>query len=239
MGRLVGLATRRLLGTGTIRHGVGGGLRFDATGGYLGYLLGTSEPEEQAFIGEHLAPGGVFYDVGANIGFFSTLAARLVGETGSVYAFEPHPTSCAAAQRNAELNGFATVTVVPAAVSNVEGPMTLSLADISARHHLGTEAGIEVDVVTLDHWRRRASAPPPTLVMIDVEGSELAVLDGMREILAAHQPVVCCEVHWLGDAFLDYFRRELTTLGYTLRNLHGGPVPSSGRWHAVIAKPPD
>src|SRR4051794_32864724 len=78
---------------GIIRHGIGAGLHFDATGGQPGYLFGTSEPQEQALLKQWLKPGAVFYDVGANIGFFSTLAGRLVGNTGAVYAFEPFPES--------------------------------------------------------------------------------------------------------------------------------------------------
>lgn len=230
----VRLATGRLTGTGTIRHGVGAGLRFDATGGYPGYLLGTTEPEEQAFVAAHLTPGDVFYDIGANVGFYSTIAARLVGPAGHVYAFEPHPTSAASAARNAELNGFANVTVVPAAVSDVDGRMTLGLAEISAKNHLVDGPGLEVDVVALDGWRRRRDARAPTLIMIDAEGAELAVLDGMREALAEHRPVVCCEVHWLGDRFLDYCRRELAPLGYRVSSLDRGPWPSHGHWHAVL-----
>jgi FkbM family methyltransferase len=232
--RGVRLATGRLTSAGTIRHGVGAGLRFDATGGYPGYLLGTSEPEEQAFVAAHLVPGGVFYDIGANVGFYSTIAARLVGPTGHVYAFEPHPTSAASADQNAQLNGFTNVTVVPAAVSDTDGRTTLSLAEISAKNHLADGPGIEVDVITLDHWRRRCDARPPTLVMIDAEGAELNVLDGMRETLVEHRPVVCCEVHWLGDRFLDYCRRDLAPLGYRVTNLDGGSWPSHGRWHAAL-----
>lgn len=232
--RAVSLATERLTGSGTIRHGVGAGLLFDATGGQPGYLLGTSEPDEQALLAEHLGSGDVFYDIGANVGVFSTIAARLVGTTGRVYAFEPHPESSASAERNAELNEFANVTVLTTAVSDANGKMTLSLSGKSANHRLGEGSGIEVDVVALDHWIRREKARPPTLVMIDVEGAELNVLDGMQETLAQHRPLVCCEVHWLEDRFLDYCREDLKRLGYVARSLHGGALPSKGRWHAVL-----
>jgi hypothetical protein len=75
--------------------------------------------------------------------------------------------------------------------------------------------------------------------MIDVEGAELDVLRGMRDILARSRPVVCCEVHWLGGEFPDYVERELGPLGYTLTELSGGPVPGGAeRWHAALIPAP-
>jgi hypothetical protein len=74
-------------------------------------------------------------------------------------------------------------------------------------------------------------------VMIDVEGAEIDVLDGMRQALVDHHPVVCCEVHWLGERFLEYCSNVLRPLGYGVRNLDGGPPPKDGfhRWHAVLS----
>ncbi len=233
--RAVRLATRGLTGSGVISHGVGAGLRFDAAGGYPGYLLGTTEPAEQALVAEHLDEGGVFYDIGANIGFYSTIAARLVGPPGRVYAFEPYPPSCASTARNAALNGFENVTVIEAAVGDTSGTTTLALSEHSAKHALAEGVGVEVEVIALDGWIEREQARPPTLVMIDVEGAEIEVLRGMARTLADHRPVVCCEVHWLGERFLDYCREDLAALGYGARNLAGGPLPFDGRWHAVLA----
>lgn len=234
--RAARLAASNLTTTGTIRHGAGAGLRFDATGGYPGYLLGTSEPEEQAFVAANLAPGAVFYDIGANIGFYSTIAARLVGASGCVYAFEPYPKSSAGALRNARLNGFTNVTVVTAAVSDTNGHMMLRLSDHAAQHRLAEGTGVPVEVVTIDQWIRRENARPPTLVMIDVEGAELQALEGMRATLLEHRPVVCCEVHWLGQAFVDYCHDQLASMGYSMTNLNGGPIPiAPSRWHAVLS----
>jgi FkbM family methyltransferase len=234
LAKLIGRTRGRLNGVGIIRHGVGAGLRFDSTGGYPGYLLGTSEPEEQSFLANHLSPGDVFYDLGANVGFYSTIAAHLVGPTGRVYAFEPHPTSAKSAARNAALNDFTNVTVVPAAVSNINGRTKLALSEISAKHKLGDGSGLEVDVVSIDQWSVNERAPGPSVVMIDVEGAELLALDGMRATLREHKPVVCCEVHWLGARFLEYCRDELGPLGYELANLVGAEPQVDGHWHAVL-----
>lgn len=234
--RIVRAASGQLTGIGTIASGVGAGLKFNAAGGYPGYLLGTSEREEQAFVAAHLGAGDVFYDIGANIGFYSTIGGRLVDPDGRVYAFEPHPESAASAARNAEMNDLTNVEVVAAAVSDRDGRMALSLAGGgSATHRLDDAPGIEVDVVALDGWLERTAARPPTFVMIDVEGAEIDVLRGMRGILVKHRPRICCEVHWLGERFLDHCARELAPLGYTVSNLAGGPPPRGfDRWHAAL-----
>lgn len=99
-------------GEGTIASGPAAGLRIDATGRNAGYVLGTSDFDEQRWLAAHLKPGDIFWDVGANIGFFTLLAARLVGDGGEVVAFEPMPEDVHQLRRNVELNGFQTVAAV-------------------------------------------------------------------------------------------------------------------------------
>jgi FkbM family methyltransferase len=217
-----------------IAHGAGRGLRFEATGGYPGYLLGTSEPEEQAFLEEHLGPGDVFYDIGANIGFFSTVGGRLVLPGGSVFAFEPFPESAARARENAARNGFGHVIVVEAAVGGEMGRTTLAFGESSATHRLSTGPGIEVDVISVDLWRKQTGARPPTLVLIDAEGAELDVLAGMKATIEEAKPIILCEVHWLGAAFDDYVGEALIPLGYRLSALDGDLPVGRARWHAVL-----
>ncbi len=123
---------------GIIANGAGAGLRFDASGfyglgGLPGYLVGTSEPASQAFLAKHLSTGGILYNIGASIGFFSTLAGRMVGEGGHVYAFEPFPSSASRARHNAALNDMTNVTVIEAAVADTTG---IALLDNSPPHSL-------------------------------------------------------------------------------------------------------
>jgi hypothetical protein len=57
----------------------------------------------------------------------------------------------------------------------------------------------------------------------------------MKQLLAEHRPTICCEVHWLGEAFVEYCARELARWGYVLSDLNGDPPPSGAiRWHAVL-----
>lgn len=222
---------------GPIQSGVGQGLRFCAKGGYPGYLLGTSEPEEQKILARSLALNDVFYDIGANIGFYSTLAARLVGKSGRVFAFEPFPESAQACLQNALSNGFDHVTVVEVAVGEENGLVRLELEKFSAGHRLGSGRGIEVPMVGIDSWRAEAGAPPPQLVMIDVEGAELSVLRGMLTTIENARPVIMVEVHWLGEAFLDFVRDSLVPVGYRATTYEGEPLPDGiVRYHALLRR---
>ena len=115
-------------GVHVIPHGPAQGLRFDPCGSLPGYALGTTEPEEQEALVSWLQSGQVFYDIGANVGFFAVLAARLVGPTGKVYAFEPFPQSTEAIRKNAALNGFEQIVEVwQGAVSDRSGVGRLSI----------------------------------------------------------------------------------------------------------------
>jgi FkbM family methyltransferase len=207
----------------TIPQGVGAGLKFDTTGGVLRYGLGLAEETVQDALAEHLRPGDVFYDLGANVGFLSLIGARLVGEGGQVVAFEPVPTTAALLRRNASLNGFDHVDVVEAAVGARAGRARLVLEEASQMAHLSTvpgmaEAGttseIDVEVLTLDaHLDDGAS--PPDVIKIDVEGAEIDALQGMARTISAHHPTIICEIH----GTLDEVTRILTEHGYDVRRM--------------------
>src|SRR5215469_6233719 len=86
-----------------------------------GYLRGDVEGAVQGALLERLRSGMTFYDLGANIGLFSLIAARMVGPSGWVVSFEPDPVAAARLRRNVERNGFSNVTVVEAGVWSSSG----------------------------------------------------------------------------------------------------------------------
>ena len=148
-----------------------------------------------------LDPGETAVDVGANIGYFTSLMACRAGPTGTVLAAEPHPEIHRALAQNVE--GLRAAGVKAAAV----GLLQAAVADASGRHllweppefvtnrgtaRLDTEATgapanvsgrrFEVEVVTLDGW---CGTSRPTVLKLDVEGYELSVLRGAARLLAA------------------------------------------------------
>jgi FkbM family methyltransferase len=235
--RLINRVAQDLAGEGVILRGAGKGLRFDARGCNPGYLAGTSEPGEQELLMRHSPPGGVVYDLGANAGFYTMIAARAVGATGCVYAFEPTPALAARVRDNAARNSFENVRVVEAAISEIDGQIRFGvLGPLSVNNSIRTNQDTEtitVNSIRLDTFC--ADHRPPDLVLIDIEGSEIAALENGLEMIARHRPVIMVEVHWLGQRFIDFVRRALLPLRYTATTYQGGPlIVENKRYHALL-----
>lgn len=237
IGPWIGKVGRHVVASeGVIKYGVGAGLSFDATGANPGYVLGTADPLEQEALLKYLKTGGVFYDLGANVGFFCVLARRLVGPHGRVVAFEPHPEFAERIRKNAQLNNF-EVDVIESAVADVPGDAGLVVNGVSCptvtRRKSDTALGIQV--VVIDDLVARKIIPPPNYVVVDVEGAEQLVLTGMTETLREFRPVVLCEVHWLGKGFVDFLHARVFPLDYVMKTLDGKPVSEKpSRYHALL-----
>ena len=159
------------------------------------------EPELQSILMEYLAPGGVFVDIGANVGFFTLLASRLVGNTGHVYAFEPAPRTFAALNRNIQLNQIQNVTPMQLGLSDAQGEAAFypdpggNSGAGSLRPHPNNTAAITVDLDSYDRLAAEMKLPVPSLIKIDVEGAEHKVVQGMSALLSQqHRPPILMEI---------------------------------------------
>jgi FkbM family methyltransferase len=214
----------------TVEQGEAAGLRLRFPQN-TDYIWGTSELPVQRTIARQLKKGQTFYDIGGNVGFFSLLAARLVGETGHVYTFEPLAEHVATIQANARLNRMPQVTAVEAAVGRAPGEAELVLTEWDGGAALSTaEAAPQgatttrrVRVIALDEFVASQGLRPPSMVKIDVEGAEKDVLEGMRSVIARHKPVLLYEVD---DADAQAFQarwqeldRMVAALGYEVTRL--------------------
>ena len=136
-----------------------------------------------------ISPGMVVIDVGAHVGYYTLLAAKQVGPTGKVYAFEPEPVNHGLLLRNVELNGYDNVVVVKSAVSDDAGSTTLYLTGLDNgrhsvyQHNLPENGSVEVPTTKIDDFLELQGWPSVDLIKIDVEGAELDVLAGMERLL--------------------------------------------------------
>lgn len=169
----------------------------------FGVLEHTAEVRLTRFMIRTLAEDDVVFDVGANFGFYSLLAAELVTK-GRVCAFEPVPFVYESLAKNA---AAAHVKAVNRAVCDRVGVLDFDQAPES--RHTGSsfneegsrEPGaplfefkkIKVQATTIDAFRRE-SGLTPTVIKIDVEGAEKLVIEGARETLAAAAPTIILEV---------------------------------------------
>jgi FkbM family methyltransferase len=204
---------------------------------------------EQAYL-DLLSPGDVVYDVGANIGWYSLLAARVVGPTGRVVAFEPSLENALIARRNAAVNGLSNITVVPAALTDREGWMTflqkgslqgrleqdesVAQAQRHAKQNARSTGRTLVPITTLDSWLAHTGEPAPSIVKIDVEGAEVGVLRGMEETMRKARPTLIIELHGTRDEVADRLDGSDYEHSAIERDVATRQAPS---WAHVLARP--
>jgi len=130
--------------------------------------------------------GDVVVDLGASIGYFTLLAARLVGKEGKVYAFEPEPRNFLLLCKNIALNGYDNIVAIRKAVSDREGFAKLFLSDDYGSHSLykfdNAKTPIITETVTLDNFFRKEGYHVD-IIKIDVEGAEMVAFLGMEKLI--------------------------------------------------------
>lgn len=137
--------------------------------------------------------GSTIFDVGANVGWFTLLAARLSGPTGRVVSFEPEPTNFGLLTKSLELNHFGNVKLLQEAASDFDGKLTLYLttaANMPGSHSTIRDFGmgsISIDATRLDRVASDLGIDTIQLLKIDVEGAEAKVLLGARSLLDGHK----------------------------------------------------
>ena len=197
------------------------GARWVVGAGTHGCWLGTYEPQTRHWLQAVLGPGKVFFDIGANVGFFTLLGSRIVGEAGAVVAFEPLPENLGALKVHVRLNGARNVNVVAAAVSDRAGRERFGPVDNPAMGGRAPEGSIEVVTVALDDLVREGAVRRPDVLKIDVEGAELRVLAGARRTLEEARPAIVLSAH--GWQLFDTCRDLLRQVGYEVHLAKDGP----------------
>ena len=158
------------------------------------------EPNVSQVVSGLLSRGATFIDVGANIGYFSLLAASRVGRAGKVFSFEPNPANCDLLRMSAAANGFEDIiSVRTAAVAEQKGQLQFTTPGIDSNGRVVNPAEADrgavetstVEAVTLDEML--ADCRRVDVIKIDVEGAEARVWRGMQETVRRHKPVITFE----------------------------------------------
>ena len=230
--RLLGRAGRRFVQRRpwTIESGVGAGLKLTYPQN-LEFISGTSELPVQRALAGRVRPGDVVYDIGANVGFFTIIAAKLVGATGAVCAFEPVAENATTIRQNARLNQLDHVQLFEVAVGKDSGTAELLLTDWDGGSTLSSSSvkptepvsRRTVPVVALDAFMASGNLPPPDFIKIDVEGVELEVLQGMSATLARGKAALLYEIDDGNRAAFERRWQEVddyvARFGYTIQRL--------------------
>jgi len=161
---------------------------------------GVYEPAETELVKKEIKRGDVVLDVGAHIGYYTLIFARLVGEEGKVFAFEPNLDSFALLEKNVKINGYKNVVLVKKAVSDKTGRIRLFLSaynDADNRiydSHDGSPS-IEVEVVRLDDYFKKYDGKID-FIKIDTQGAEGGVILGMSALLKKNKNIKLLTEFW-------------------------------------------
>ena len=156
---------------------------------------------ELSFLWRVLRPGMAFLDVGAYHGLYSLLAAKRLRGAGRVVAFEPSPRERHRLRLHRWMNGF-DIRVESFAVGSNEGAVKMfivtcgdpTMNSLRRPSMEGTVQEISVPATCLDIYCRQSGINPIDVIKVDVEGAELEVFDGARQILKDDRPLIICEV---------------------------------------------
>jgi FkbM family methyltransferase len=192
--------------------------------------LGLYERKKQRLISQEVRPNAVFYDVGANVGFYSLLASQLVNG-GKVFAFEPCPKNLAYLKQHLVLNRVTNTEVLPLAVSDNNGTACFDVEGTGSMGHLSSEGSIAVQTATLDSLVEQGKILPPDYIKMDIEGGELAALRGASATFQNYRPVLFLATH--GRAVHNECRHLLESWGYEWTDCESDPAGNLGE---VVAK---
>ena len=144
------------------------------------------EKNETNFVKDSVNKGDIVIDIGANIGYYTLMFAKLVGDTGKIYSFEPDPRNFLILEKNIQINGYNNIILEKKAVSNKLGKSILYVNENSAGSSMHKPNNvvnqIDVDLITLDNYFE-VNSITPDFIKIDIEGYELNALKGMESIL--------------------------------------------------------
>ena len=179
------------------------------------YFLGEYEPFTSRVARSLIGEGDVCVDADANIGWFTTLMAKLVGPKGSVHSFEPVPKTFKQLRVNCDLNGFENIRLNNKALGDVAGVATINLPDDEpsghASLHRKTEnaASFDCELVPLDEYLQQHGIGRVNFLKADIEGAEMMLLRGGEKTLSESMPVMLMEMALEQTHHFGYLPQDL------------------------------
>jgi len=218
------------------------------TGSSYDYILGTYEDSQvtETFY-SWLRPDAIFYDLGANVGFYALMANRVIS-TGKIYCFEPMPSLRSIFEQHIALNKkhiqHNNIEILPFAISDQQKEIRFSINSkwqdgntyiSSSEAYTGAEDTIIVKCYSIDELVKQGFKAPG-IMKIDVEGAELDVLKGAAETLKKYKPHIILATHdWHLPGVKDQCLLFLRDLGYTVKKTshHNKDIPGLDDYIAV------
>lgn len=187
---------------------------------FFGLMADIQERKLTKFFIKNLKEDSIFYDIGANVGFYSALAGEII-KTGEIHSFEPLPKIFNYLKKNTF--GYKNIYLNQVALFNLEGDIdfynppigmrvsglgTFDISNIRDAHYASYFKKIKVPATTLDKYC--FNHKKPTFLKIDVEGAERFVIEGGINVLKKANPIIAIEI----------VRRPFNNYGKAIENLY-------------------
>lgn len=162
-------------------------------------IYGIYEPVETRISTSLLKKGDCVIDIGANIGYYTLLFARKVGNTGKVFAFEPDPQNFSILNRNIKNNKYTNVVTVKKAVSDKCRKMQLYKSGNSSGYTIfniyKVKKSVHIEAITLDEYFK-GKKQKVDFIKMDIQGAEGTALEGMKGLIRANPQVKIITEFW-------------------------------------------
>src|ERR1051326_549775 len=165
------------------------GRRWIAGSGIHRCWLGFYEQRKQELISKAVQPNTVFYDVGANVGFYTLLSSVLVGG-GKVFAFEPLLRNLGYLKRHIALNQIHNVEVLELAIADENGTASFEIEPTGSMGSFSSGGQVRVQTASLDSLLAQGKILPPDYIKMDIEGAELLALRGAEHCIRQYRPEI-------------------------------------------------
>jgi len=161
---------------------------------------GIYEPLETSLVKKLIKKGDVVVDLGAHIGYYTLIFAKLVGNEGKVFAFEPNPDNFALLNKNIKMNGYINVVTEQKAVANKTGKTRFYLSPDNAGDHRIYDLHdgrqfIEIDVTSLNDYFKEYEGRL-NFIKMDIQGAEAAAIEGMSHLLSKNKVLKIMSEFW-------------------------------------------
>jgi FkbM family methyltransferase len=200
------------------------------------FFLNKFEEYESNVAKKIIGVGDYVVDVGANFGWYTTLASRLVGNSGKVFAFELDPNIAEECRTNVRLNHQeGNVVIVDSGLGEEDGMIDYFYSEKDGMGNLQSEAlkkrggllkACKGKMTSLDNYLERSGIQKVNFMKCDVDGAEVPFLRGARKTLSSKKPIVLIEVsNWAQEAHGHSCREifeELSKFDYQFFSLHSG-----------------
>ena len=202
-------------------------------------LFGYYERRCMSHVLKLVQPGMTVLDIGANIGLYTLLFAKIVGRSGRVIAVEPIENLARQIRLTLEMNGYTNTVVEEVVITSVDGTAKLQIAHdqtdswpqqegVLLHADIGPSRGFvveEVPTLSVDSLIRRCQLSRLDFIKMDIEGAEVIALDGATHTLETLKPAILVECHGSYERVAE----RLLRIGYVYRVIDGAP----GREHIL------